>query len=170
MWLGSTDPSRAPMTAADLIITNARIITMDKAKPFAQALAIQGNRIAVVGTAAEVEAWRGPKTRVVDQKGRSVIPGIIESHVHLFIGAVELDLLNIMPINTIAGVSEVISQYRRNNPKAAVVMAIGATHEQFGPGIKITRQLLDGIVSDIPFIVGCFDHHTVWATGQRNRS
>jgi predicted amidohydrolase YtcJ len=151
------------MTTADLIITNARIITMDKAKPFAQALGIKGNRIAAIGTAAEVEAWRGPKTRVVDQKGRSVIPGIIESHVHLFIGAVELDLPNIMPINTIAGVSEVISQYRRKNPTAKVVMAIGATHEQFGPGIKITRQLLDGIVSDIPFIVGCFDHHTVWA-------
>lgn len=148
---------------ADLIITNARVITMDKAKPFAEALAISGNRILRAGTKEDVMALRGSKTRVHDNKGNSVIPGIIESHVHLFIGAVELDLLNINGINDVARVRESVSQYRKTLAKDAVVMAIAATHEQFGAGTPITRQLLDSIVSEVPFIVGCFDHHTVWA-------
>ncbi|MBL8791543.1 MAG: amidohydrolase [Rhizobiales bacterium] len=148
---------------ADLIITNARVITMDKAKPFAEAIAITGNRITRVGTAQEVMGLRGPKTRVHDNKGNSVIPGIIESHVHLFIGSVELDLLNINGINDVARVRESVSQYRKTLARDAVVMAIAATHEQFGAGVPITRHLLDSIVSDVPFLVGCFDHHTVWA-------
>jgi predicted amidohydrolase YtcJ len=151
------------MPHADFIITNARVITMDAVRPFAQALAVKSNRISAIGSNDAMKEWRGPKTRVHDNNGNTVIPGIIESHVHLFIGAVELDLPNIMPINTLQGVSESISQYRKKHPSSAVVMAIGATHEQFGASMPITRQCLDLIVSDIPFVVGCFDHHTVWA-------
>ncbi len=151
------------MPHADLIITNARIITMDAACPFAQSLAVKRNRIVAVGGNDILNACRGPKTRVHDNKGNTVIPGIIESHVHLFIGAVELDLPYIMHINTLRGVSDVISEYRRKNPDRQIILAIGATHEQFGAGTPITRQLLDKIVSDVPFAVGCFDHHTMWA-------
>jgi predicted amidohydrolase YtcJ len=151
------------MPHADLIITNARIITMDADRPFAQSLAVKGNRIVAVGSNDILSDWRGPKTRVHDNHGNTVIPGIIESHVHLFIGAVELDMPYIMHINTLQGVSEVISQYRQKNPDRRVLMAIGATHEQFGAGLPMTRQLLDQIVSDVPFAIGCFDHHTVWA-------
>lgn len=149
--------------SADLIITNARVITMDKANPFAEAIAISGNRIVRVGRTADVMALKGTKTRVHDNKGNTVIPGIIESHVHLFIGSVELDLLNINGINDVARVRDLVSQHRKSLPKGAVVMAIAATHEQFGRETPITRHLLDSMVSDVPFLVGCFDHHTVWA-------
>ncbi len=148
---------------ADLIIINARIITMDKARPFAEALAIKGNRIARVGSTTEVLSLQGPQTRMHDNRGNTVIPGIIESHVHLFIGAVELDLLNIYHISGLANVREAVTAYRKKNAAAPVLMAIGATHEHFGTDTPITRHLLDTMVSDIPFILGCFDHHTVWA-------
>jgi predicted amidohydrolase YtcJ len=151
------------MHPASIIITNARLITMDKAKPFAEAMAISGNRIVRVGSAAEVAELKGPKTRVIDAKGASTIPGIIEGHVHLFPGAVELDALNINQNKSLQEVSDSVSEYRRKHPELDVVVAIGATHEQFGAGIPITRQLLDQIVSDRPFLVGCFDHHTMWA-------
>jgi predicted amidohydrolase YtcJ len=151
------------MTVADLIIENARIITMDTNCAFAGSMAIKGNRILAMGKSGQMKDWRGPKTRVHDNKGNSVIPGIIESHVHLFIGAVELDLPNIMALNTVAQVASAIANYRRQNPNVDVIMAIGAVHAQFGADQPITRQLLDTIVSDLPFIVGCFDHHTVWA-------
>jgi predicted amidohydrolase YtcJ len=151
------------MPYADFLITNARIITMDKAMPFAEALAISGNHIMAVGTSDALREFRGPKTQVIDNRGNSVIPGIIESHVHLFIGAVELDLLNIRCCDTVAALARDVASYRSKNPDLTVVMAISAAHEQFGAATPITRQLLDTIVSDIPFIVGCFDHHTVWA-------
>jgi predicted amidohydrolase YtcJ len=148
---------------ADFIITNARIITMNPAQPFAEALAISGNRILRVGTTADVMPLRTVKTRVHDNKGNTVIPGIIEGHVHLFIGAAELDLLNINSTSDFASISNAVNAYRAKHPTLPFVHAIGATHEQFGAGIAINRHLLDRIVSDVPFAIGCFDHHTVWA-------
>ena len=151
------------MQPASIIITNARLITMDKARPFAEAMAISGNRIVCVGSTTDVAKFKGSKTRIVDAKGASTIPGIIEGHVHLFPGAVELDALNINAFKGLQAISDSVYQYRRSNPDLDVIVAIGATHEQFGAGTPITRQLLDQIVSDRPFLVGCFDHHTMWA-------
>lgn len=151
------------MPYADLIICNARVITMDKAKPFAESLAITGNRIVRVGSTDEVMALCGPKTRVHDNHGNSVIPGIIESHVHLFIGAAELHLLNIRYDESFAAIAAAVADYRAKHPGLTFIHAIGAVHDQFGAGIAITRHLLDRIVDDVPFVIGCFDHHTVWA-------
>jgi hypothetical protein len=56
---------------ADLIITNARVWTVDRAHPSAEAIAIKGDRIAAVGTRADIEAWRGEGTRLIDARGRT---------------------------------------------------------------------------------------------------
>jgi predicted amidohydrolase YtcJ len=154
--------SKQKMTA-DLIITNARIITMDKANPFAEALALKGNRILHVGRKEDVLALRGAKTRLHDNRGNTVIPGIIEGHVHLFIGAAELELLNIRHDIGMAAIRGAVQGFRTKNPGLTFIHAISAAHEQFGDGVAITRQLLDQIVPDVPFAIGCFDHHTVWA-------
>ncbi len=148
---------------ADFIITNARIITMDPARPFAEALAISGNRIVRVGTRDDAMALRGSRTRVHDNAGNTVIPGIVESHVHLFIGSAELDLLNIRHNEGLESIASAVAGYRARHPGLAFIQAIGAAHEQFGIGIQITRHLLDRIVPDVPFAIGCFDHHTMWA-------
>ncbi len=105
----------------------------------------------------------GSETRVHDNKGNTVIPGIIESHVHLFIGAAELDLLNIRYNEGFDSIAAAVAAYRAKHPNLTFLHAISAAHEQFGQGIPITRQLLDRIVPDIPFAIGCFDHHSVWA-------
>jgi predicted amidohydrolase YtcJ len=151
-----------PMTA-DIIITNARVITMDPALPFAEALAIRGHRIMHVGRRDEVMALRGPKTRVHDNGGNTVMPGIIEGHVHLFIGAAELGLLNIRDHEGFESISTAVANFRAKNPGAGFIHAIAATHEHFGAGVAINRHLLDKIVDDVAFAIGSFDHHTVWA-------
>ena len=149
------------MTAADILITNARVLTMDPARPRAEALAIQGNRILRIGSKSDVEALKAKHTRVIDAGMKTVMPGIIEGHVHLFGGAVELDTLMLNGIYGFAPIAEAVAAYRRKRPGEAVLLATGIAHEAFGE--PITRQILDRIVSDIPFIVGCFDHHTMWA-------
>jgi predicted amidohydrolase YtcJ len=68
---------------ADLILTNARIYTVDAARPWAEAVAIRGSRIAAVGSAAEVQALSGPQTRTIDLKGAFVSPGFNDAHVHI---------------------------------------------------------------------------------------
>ena len=81
--------------AADIIVTNARILTMDEGNPRAEAVAVRGGEIVAVGDRASVSELRGPGTRVVDAAGASVLPGFIESHMHLFGGAAELEHLHL---------------------------------------------------------------------------
>ena len=149
------------MTAADIIITNARVLTMNEVAPRATALAITGNRIMAVGSADEVAGLKAKHTRMIDAQMKTVMPGIIEGHVHLFGGGVELDTLMLNGINGFEAIAESVSQFRAKRPDDDVILATGVIHEAFGT--PITRQLLDRIVSDKPFIVGCFDHHTMWA-------
>ena len=149
------------MTAADTLITNARVLTMDPARPRAEAVAIAGNRIIRVGTMQDVAGLKAKHTRVIDVAGKTVMPGIIEGHVHLFGGAVELETLMLNGMTGIEAVAEAVALFRRQRPGEPVLLATGIAHEAFGE--PITRQILDGMVSDIPFIMGCFDHHTMWA-------
>src|SRR5688500_9643223 len=94
-----------PLSAqdADLIVRNARIWTADSARPRAQALAIRGERLIAVGSNAEVDRHRSPRTRVIDASGRFVTPGFIDDHTHfsqagaLLIGANLLDVSSAAP-------------------------------------------------------------------------
>jgi hypothetical protein len=78
---------------ADLVLTNGVVHTVDAARPRAEAVAVRGNRIVAVGSAAEAMALVGPKTRVLDLAGRTVVPGFDDSHAHVLgIGFARLDV------------------------------------------------------------------------------
>jgi hypothetical protein len=77
--------------AADLIVTNARVWTGSQAQPAAEAVAMVGDRVAAIGRASDVSAWRGPSTRVIDAGGARVLPGFNDSHVHFISGGLQLD-------------------------------------------------------------------------------
>src|SRR4029453_9974382 len=66
----------------DLIVINAKVLTVDAKNTQAEAVAIRGNSFAAVGTTAAIRKLAGPNTRVIDAGGRTVVPGFIESHVH----------------------------------------------------------------------------------------
>src|SRR5262249_51246559 len=68
---------------ADLILSNGKIITVDERFTIAQAVAIQRDRILATGTNEEVGKLSGPKTRRIDLRGRAVVPGLIDNHIHL---------------------------------------------------------------------------------------
>src|SRR5918912_1245460 len=72
--------------AADLVVVNARVRTMDEKQPAAEAVAVYGNRIVAVGSTAEIKKLAGSRTRVVDAGGRLVLPGFNDSHVHFLSG------------------------------------------------------------------------------------
>ncbi|HWW46642.1 MAG TPA: amidohydrolase [Xanthobacteraceae bacterium] len=68
---------------ADTIVTNARVITVDPAFSIAQGFAIRDGRFIAVGSTDEIDAWRGPDTGVVDAQRRTIVPGLIDTHVHV---------------------------------------------------------------------------------------
>ena len=70
------------LTAADIIFKNGRVITVNPHDDIAQALAVKGNRIIFVGSDAEMKDFRGDRTEVIDLAGRTLMPGIIDSHFH----------------------------------------------------------------------------------------
>ena len=74
--------SARAQTRADLVLLHGDLFTVDSQHPRAQAIAVRGDRIAAVGTDAEIQKWVGSKTRVVDLQGRLVIPGFIDGHGH----------------------------------------------------------------------------------------
>ncbi len=77
-------------SAADLIVLNGRVLTMDADNPAAAAVAIKDGSILAVGDRAEVAQLKGAGTKVVDAAGGSVVPGFVEAHMHLFCGAAEM--------------------------------------------------------------------------------
>src|SRR5215471_18744914 len=68
---------------ADLIITNARIYTVDETHPLADAMAIRGGKVQFVGSSGSVMALKGATTRIVDLGGKTVIPGMVDAHGHV---------------------------------------------------------------------------------------
>jgi predicted amidohydrolase YtcJ len=72
--------------SADLILRNGRIYTVDRARPWAAAVAIRSGSFVAIGDDAAVEACRGPSTQVVDLRGRMAMPGIVDIHTHMLMG------------------------------------------------------------------------------------
>src|SRR5258708_28604086 len=84
-----------PKPAADLIIQNARVWTVDPSRPEAEAVAILGDRIVAVGSSQQVDPWRGSHTRLVDAGGKRLLPGFNDAHVHFMDGGAQID--NVQP-------------------------------------------------------------------------
>ncbi len=72
----------APPDAADLVLRNGKIITVDDSQPTAQSVAIRGDRLVAVGSDSQIEPFIGPETEVLELGGRLVVPGFIEGHGH----------------------------------------------------------------------------------------
>ncbi|MEO6298175.1 MAG: amidohydrolase [Paracoccaceae bacterium] len=147
--------------AVDMIITGARVLTMDEGRPRAEAVAIAGGRIVAVGSDAEIAALAGPGVRVIKAGGRTLLPGFFESHLHLVLGGVELEQLQIGGLHGFEPLKAAFRSYAAARPDLTLVMAQGAAYEILDHAV--TRQDLDAVIADRPIAMMAPDHHTVWA-------
>jgi predicted amidohydrolase YtcJ len=135
---------------ADLIITNGRVLTMDGDRPRAEAVAIRFGRILAVGSRGEVEALRGPATRVFDAQGRTVMPGINESHIHIFGGSAELAQLSLFGVQGFDRMAAAIRSYAAANLDLPLVICNTADYTILGDGRGLDRHILDQVMADRP--------------------
>lgn len=149
--------------SAEMIIVNGRILTMDEDKPRAEAVAIADGRVLAVGDTAAIEALAGSDTRIVDARNATVLPGFIESHIHLFLGAIELEHLQLAGVKGFDGLSSALSAYADAHPDDAMLIGQGCDYSIIATGEPLTRQHLDRIVPDRPVMLVAADHHTAWA-------
>ncbi len=146
---------------AEMIVTGAKVLTMDPDRPRAEAVALAGGRILAVGTAAEVAALAGPDTRVIEAGGRTLLPGFVESHLHLVLGGNELTQLQIGGVHGFDALRAAYLDYAAKNPDRPLLMAQGASYEILDH--PVTRHDLDRVIADRPIAMMAPDHHTVWA-------
>ena len=148
---------------ANFIITHARVFTADPANPHAEAVAVSGERITFVGTAADAENWRGPRTRIIDAGGRTLMPGFIDSHFHLFWGSLELGDIQLVGAKSLGDLAARVNEFVSRNPDQYWLAGQGLPYNLLGGDQPLTRHHLDALVADRPLIVFAYDHHTAWA-------
>ncbi len=148
--------------AADLVFTNARVYTVDDDRPWAEAVAVKGNEIIYVGDAAGAEALLGEATVLHDLKGRLLLPGFIDSHVHPLVGGAYATALSLETGGAVEDWVKAIAGFAAENPDAPVLFGYGFLATTFGP-VGPTRQLIDEIVSDRPVLIMDEGFHAAWA-------
>ncbi|MEO8637172.1 MAG: amidohydrolase [Gemmatimonadales bacterium] len=161
----ATACSRPPATAADLVIVNAHVFLADSAGTFADAIAVRGNQIMAVGTRADIDALRGPKTREIDAAGAAVTPGFNDAHVHFVEGSLSLDLVNLLDADSLSAVQSAIRAFAAAHPETPWVLGLGWLYGAF-PGGLPTKEQLDALVPDRPAAIDCYDGHTKWVNSK----
>ena len=146
----------------DIVIHNGSLITFDDATAGATALAITGGTISAVG-GEDLRDSAGPDTRVIDAQGGTVMPGFIDSHVHLFGGSVELSELNLYGVRGMEALKAAIAPHAAANPDDPIIFAVQGDYTILHDDRTPTRQELDEASPDRPFAMFAPDHHTVWA-------
>lgn len=148
---------------AQTIIANAQVLTMDPGAPIAEALAVSDGKILAIGPWKDIRAFAGSGTKELDAQGRTVMPGINESHIHLFGGSAELDHLSLFKVKGIDAIHSAISAYAAKRKDEALLIANAVDYTALGEGQSIDRHILDFILPDQPLALVSPDHHTIWA-------
>jgi hypothetical protein len=147
--------------AADRIFANGRILTFDTRRPRATARAVADGRIAAVGDRADVKAWRGRRTEVVDLRGATVIPGLVDAHAHLDREGLKSQYSSLARCRSIGDVQRLVRRLAARTPKGSwiVTMPIGSPpFYQDAPGGLAenrwpTRVDLDAAAPDHPVYI-----------------
>lgn len=144
--------------AADLILTNAKVWTVDPAQPRAEAVAVIGDRIVAVGSASDIDAWRASKTTVIDAGGKLVLPGFNDAHVHFTSGGFQLDSVNLKDAASPQEFAEIIGRRAKERPKEWITGG-DWDEEKFTPPHLPTKKMIDPVTLDAPVFVNRYDGH-----------
>ncbi len=158
-------PALAIAEPANFVFTNGKIYTVNEQQPWAEAVAVSGNKIVYVGDNAGSKAFVGDGTESIDLKGRLVLPGFVESHIHIAAGAGTTSGLILSTTDSTEQVLEKVHSYAAANPKKKTIF--GASYLSFifddnGP----SKELLDKIVPDRPVFLMDHTLHSVWVNSK----
>jgi len=150
--------SGGPMTLA---VVNARVWTGDSTRPWAEALAVRGERIAMVGSSAAVRKVTG-NARVIDARGNMVVPGFVDAHVHFVDGGFRLSSVQLRDAKTPAEFIARIKAFAATIPAGAWITGGDWDHEHWG-GELPRREWIDSVTPNNPVWVSRLDGHMALA-------
>jgi predicted amidohydrolase YtcJ len=149
--------------AADLIVTHAKIWTGDAGKPAAESVAVLGDRFVATGSSSEVEAWRGPNTKVIDAEGKLLLPGFDDAHVHFVTGGAQLDSVQLNDATSAQEFVRRIAERAKLAPKGEWILGGDWDETKWIPASLPTHELIDAVTPNNPVAVGRYDGHMVLA-------
>jgi predicted amidohydrolase YtcJ len=155
--------SRPSKTAADLVVVNGNVWTGDQSQADARGVAIAGNRIVAVGSAGDIDAWRGSDTRVVDAGGRRVVPGFNDAHVHFVDGGRQLDNVDLKDADSPEEFARRIGERAKTAGRAEWILGGDWDDQRWTPPRLPTRQLVDPLTPATPVFVSRYDGHMALA-------
>jgi predicted amidohydrolase YtcJ len=154
------DPGVEP---ADLVITGGHVDTMNPASQTARSVAVRAGRIVFVGDDAGARPFIGEKTRVVKADGASVLPGLIDAHIHLMEGSLVMDDCSFDDAQlTLEQIVPIIRECAARKPGSGWL----AVQELNGAGFHATLRDLDAVVPDRPLVLFTADGHSVWVNSR----
>ena len=153
----------AGQSTADLVLLNGRIWTVNDRQPEAEAIACLHGRIVAVGTNAAVRRWIGRGTRVLDLRGRRVVPGFNDAHVHFFDGGAGLASVQLRDAGSPEVFRDRIRDFAAKLPAGRWILNGNWDHENWTPPQLPTRQLIDAATPRNPVFINRLDGHMALA-------
>jgi hypothetical protein len=153
-------------TAAPTIFFNAHVFTAEHAHPYAEAVAIRGDRIIAVGTLASVQQTAGPSARKVDLKGKFLMPGMIDAHAHPIAGGVTLIQANFPDTHdSVEALTQFVAQQmsQKGSRLGDVLVINGIDIGYWSHAAEIDAALSGGAFAKQPIVLYGSDGHTAWA-------
>ena len=176
--LAAASVRAAETQSIDLLLVNAKVYTVDTARPWAEAVATSGDRIVAVGTSAELRRRAGPKTRVLDLHGQFVSPGFNDAHVHIDGTGALLTGANLLDVHERASFIERIKGAAERLPKGSwITRGDWGAYEQWAAGsagqaassagaagpFMPDRAYVDPVTPEHPVFVNRFDRSAYFA-------
>jgi predicted amidohydrolase YtcJ len=163
--VASGPSAAAAPSGGDLAIVNAKIVTLDTARPRAEAALVRGGRIALVGTTQDVRAAAG-RARMFDAAGRTVVPGFVDAHCHMEVAtsaASYMVSVHTPPHTSLAGITDTLRKRVAATPKGGWIIGRGSFNLQNNVAEKrlFTREDLDAISMDHPIVIFSGRHVTM---------
>ncbi|MFQ6030776.1 MAG: amidohydrolase family protein, partial [Dehalococcoidia bacterium] len=137
---------------ADLLLVNARVLTLEPQLPVAGAVAISGDTLRAVGNSSDTKIWRGPHTRVIDCQGYTLLPGLIDAHCHLLALASSFTGVDCGPsvVTSLAELQQEIRRRAEQTTPGEWIRGHGYDHLALAEGRHPTRRDLDQAAPNHP--------------------
>lgn len=164
-----TTPQPMPEAPITMVVVNARAWTGDARRPWADAIAVRGERIAAVGSSAEMRKMAPPDARVVDARGGMLVPGFIDSHVHFIDGGFGLASVQLRDAKTPAEFVARIKRFAAAAPPNSWITEGNWDHEQWG-GELPRKDWIDSVTPNTPVWVSRLDGHMALANSAALRA
>jgi predicted amidohydrolase YtcJ len=150
---------------ADMVLFNGRIYTGNEQQLFVEAMAVQKNKIIATGTSAEIKKFISTSSKQYDLKGRLVVPGFNDAHIHFLSGSLSLQTADLNNSKTPEEAVNTVLAFAKQHPSAKWVTGTGWQYTAFPDG-KPTKQMLDEVISDRPVYIRAYDGHSAWVNSK----